>query len=427
LEVAGQVKITGGGFGAGKVLTSDTTGLATWQPPLPSGSANQTLRCTGGTNWTANSLIYNNGTNVGIGTTSPSPEAKLEVAGNVKVSGTGNGIIFPNGTKQTTAASVGGGADSDWIISGNDMYSGVSGNVGIGTDSPSETLDVVASSGDTAIMASYTGNNMGYGVYAIGTQAGVCSSSKCWGVYGSSTSGEGVRGRSDYGYAGYFYGPKNYFSGNVGIGTETPGARLHINPLSGSANIALANSELTDNYDGILHIRSGGYVVSFDGSDNVGIGTTSPSCKLDVDGTARLRGIQDGSGATVVVDDDGILYFEWGDRSSKRYKTNITDLEINNDRVLELNPVRFQWKTTGQEDIGLIAEDVAQVLDDLVKYDAEGRPDGVKYDKVSLYLLKVVKDLKSENESLKQRLDALEKKIENIERRDSVVMKEAQQ
>jgi hypothetical protein len=36
----------------------------------------------------------------------------------------------------------GGGADSDWIISGNDMYSGLSGNVGIGTTSPLEKLDV---------------------------------------------------------------------------------------------------------------------------------------------------------------------------------------------------------------------------------------------------------------------------------------------
>jgi hypothetical protein len=33
LEVAGQVKITGGSPGAGRVLTSDASGLGTWQPP----------------------------------------------------------------------------------------------------------------------------------------------------------------------------------------------------------------------------------------------------------------------------------------------------------------------------------------------------------------------------------------------------------
>ncbi|WP_413612346.1 beta strand repeat-containing protein [Bdellovibrio sp. HCB-110] len=39
LEVAGQVKITGGTPGAGKVLTSDASGLATWETPAASGTA----------------------------------------------------------------------------------------------------------------------------------------------------------------------------------------------------------------------------------------------------------------------------------------------------------------------------------------------------------------------------------------------------
>ena len=40
LEVAGEVKITGGAPGDGKVLTSDATGLASWQPPAPSPGTN---------------------------------------------------------------------------------------------------------------------------------------------------------------------------------------------------------------------------------------------------------------------------------------------------------------------------------------------------------------------------------------------------
>lgn len=36
LEVAGQVKITGGAPGAGKVLTSDAVGLASWVAPSSS-------------------------------------------------------------------------------------------------------------------------------------------------------------------------------------------------------------------------------------------------------------------------------------------------------------------------------------------------------------------------------------------------------
>jgi hypothetical protein len=44
--------------------------------------------------------------NVGIGTDSPTE--KLDVNGNVKIETTGNGIIFPDGTKQTTAATFSG-------------------------------------------------------------------------------------------------------------------------------------------------------------------------------------------------------------------------------------------------------------------------------------------------------------------------------
>lgn len=35
-----------------------------------------------------------------------------------------------------------GGADNDWTLSGNDMYSAVSGNVGIGTMSPDVPLHI---------------------------------------------------------------------------------------------------------------------------------------------------------------------------------------------------------------------------------------------------------------------------------------------
>ena len=95
LEVAGQVKITGGSPGAGRVLTSDASGLATWQTitgTLPSGTSGQTLRHNG-TSWVADSVIYNDGTNVGIGTTSPGQ--KLHVAGSTQIDGA---IVSPEGT-----------------------------------------------------------------------------------------------------------------------------------------------------------------------------------------------------------------------------------------------------------------------------------------------------------------------------------------
>ncbi|OHB66997.1 MAG: hypothetical protein A2Y77_05655 [Planctomycetes bacterium RBG_13_62_9] len=59
---------------------------------------------------------------------------------------------------------------------------------------------------------------------------------------------------------------------------------------------------------------------------------------------------------------------------------------------------------------------MAESMKDLVIYDADGRPEAVKYDRMSLYLLQVVKNLKSENESLRQRLDKLERRVEGCSR-----------
>jgi len=60
------------------------TGVTGPTGPLISGSSGQTIRHNG-TAWIANSLLYNNGTNVGINTTSPSD--KLHINGNLRFDG----------------------------------------------------------------------------------------------------------------------------------------------------------------------------------------------------------------------------------------------------------------------------------------------------------------------------------------------------
>ena len=83
LEIAGQVKITGGSPGTGKVLTSDGAGLATWITPSSSAYIAGTGMTLSGTTfnsaWTASGTdIFNNNTGkVGIGTASP--DAEFEV------------------------------------------------------------------------------------------------------------------------------------------------------------------------------------------------------------------------------------------------------------------------------------------------------------------------------------------------------------
>ena len=76
--------------GAGKVLSSDSAGLASWQSiptftetdqKVGSSSANQIPKWNGTT--LTDGLITDNGTNVGIGTSIP--VAKLDVTGNIKI------------------------------------------------------------------------------------------------------------------------------------------------------------------------------------------------------------------------------------------------------------------------------------------------------------------------------------------------------
>jgi len=212
----------------------------------------------------------------------------------------------------------------------------------------------------------------------------------------------------------------------VGIGTTSPTTTLHVQgdglvkstggsvALSGGdgameiwgtdgAFIDLKDSEGED-YDFRITQIGGTNNLGLLGG-NVGIGHTSPTEKLDVNGTARLRSMSTGTGTDVVVDANGVLLKK---SSSIRYKQNIRRLDSTPDQILQLNPVRFDWKTTGEADIGLIAEEVEKAVPDLVIYDKEGKPDAVKYDKITVYLLEVVKTQQEQIDALKAKLDQLE-------------------
>ena len=127
----------------------------TGEGALPSGSAGQTLRHDG-TSWVASSLIYNDGTRVGIGTTSPTG-ARLHILGSSGEPGlrlTGStgfeaGVFFENTTSGTGRTYSIYSTNAGVLTIGDETASQVriaidpTGKVGIGTASPSYTLDVI--------------------------------------------------------------------------------------------------------------------------------------------------------------------------------------------------------------------------------------------------------------------------------------------
>ena len=79
--------------------------------------------------------------------------------------------------------------------------------------------------------------------------------------------------------------------------------------------------------------------------------------------------------------------------SSIRFKENIQPLEPSLTKVEQLNPVTYTKIATQEEEIGLIAEEVAELFPEVVTYNENGQPQGIQYQRLSVILLKAVQEL----------------------------------
>ncbi len=140
---------------------------------------------------------------------------------------------------------------------------------------------------------------------------------------------------------------------------------------------------ITYNHDTDFMIlgAGGGSKVFIDVSGNVGIGTT-PSEKLHVVGDALANN------HTIP--------------SSRRWKENIAPIEGALDKVQRLRGVSYNWKATGEHNIGVIAEEVGMVIPEVVTYE-ENRIDAkaVDYGRLVAVLIEAIKEQQNEIDELK--------------------------
>jgi hypothetical protein len=154
-------------------------------------------------------------------------------------------------------------------------------------------------------------------------------------------------------------------------------------------------------------------------SGDVGIGTPpdvngipTAADKLQVFGDIRV-GTTGTNGCVRNFNGTGIV----GSCSSdRRFKTNITPFGPVLDRVAGLQPVHYYWRASefpdrhfgDQPAYGLVAQDVEQVLPELVVTQGDGFK-AVDYSALPLLTIQAVKELKAENDQLKARVAELER------------------
>ncbi len=156
------------------------------------------------------------------------------------------------------------------------------GNVGIGTATPGFPLNFGSTLGDKVSLWGASGNTFGFGVQGslLQIHSDVAGSDIAFGYGASATMTEVMRIKG---------------SGNVGIGTSNPGAKLDVSGtglFSGNVGVGVANpgAKLDVNGTGLF-------------SGNVGIGVAAPAYRLDVAGTARISGDFTGTGTARITGD----------------------------------------------------------------------------------------------------------------------------
>jgi hypothetical protein len=274
---------------------------------------------------------------------------------------------------------------------GNSTIFETGGRVGIGTTTPVAKLEAVGDSSTTS----------------IGVQG---SSPNNIGVVGRSTSGFGVFGASD--------GTGVVGGSNNGVGVEGGTG----NPSKPGVFARSAGGGLPANLGLLVHGRAEilGRAQIFARAD-IG-GDVTISGRTDIGGNLGLHGVLIVSNAITlpnIANADGRgLANAWVTYSSRRWKTNIQPIEEALAKVERLRGVSFDWKENGGHDIGLIAEEVGEVVPEVVAYEENGKDArSLDYARLTAVLIEAVKEQQRVIEGLKKKtseIDELKAEVKGL-------------
>jgi hypothetical protein len=259
--------------------------------------------------------------------------------------------------------------DGDWRISGNDMYSIPSGNVGIGTTSPGTKLEIFDSLPSLRLNGHATSSAWQMLVNSFGLT-----------FYRETGGGHDLR-IDNSGNVLIRNGNVLIPHGNVGIGTASPAAKLDVDvstggqigryqaSVSGNAYITM-DAGTTQTLIG-SNRDSSGFTGTFSNNDfgirtnnvdrisvttagNVGIGTTSPTEKLEVIGNIRAW---NGSQAISFIPDaaNNRLHIDVGGTGHSNDQILLGDADVASNDVVTLGNVGI-GTTNPQEKLHVVGK-----------------------------------------------------------------------
>lgn len=385
ITVAGTLATTNGGTG----LTSFTAN------GIPYASSTSALT-------TGSSLVFD-GSNLGVGTSSPnSYGANYKV---IQVAGTNGGIL--QATSGTVIAEVQGDSSSaigqigtrsnhSVMFKTNDterMRIDSSGIVGVGsvTYSTSSTYDQVAGARQFTVVGSDSSTTVAGSLAAMTIANSNTTTSNSSQINFAAVTGASTNLYSSAVISCVFGGRTNgqYPTGQLIFSTSST-----LNSAPSEKMRILAGGD--------MYLTSGSLVSPpTAGNDFVAGG-------LVINPTRRTTG---SSGNTFWDSGTGQFYRS---TSSLRYKDNIEDATHGLAEVLQLRPVTYSGKSevdTGKRFGGFIAEEVDAIgLTEFVVYDADGNPDALGYDRMVSVLCKAIQELNVKVTTLEEQVVALEAK-----------------